>query len=229
VTDEVRGLQLTEEQQHEEESKRPDGQQDSGAMVSMATQSFGEEIIAADPSFVPEGEDYEIDIHDDGGDQSPEDQRFDTIVGKLLDIMIEDDFEQKQEAFSSANCHHFEDSEENKLIYMDLFKEYTSQIETYLEQRLQEEVPGFDMEEFYEMLSTREDALVGEVFDMLLSLSDFDTFKDLMLSYKQEKANGSLLDINIRPMMLHVGDEEDGDHRPDLDDHLIVSPAGSGK
>jgi hypothetical protein len=33
-----------------------DGQQDSGAMVSMATQSFGEEIIAADPSFVPEGE-----------------------------------------------------------------------------------------------------------------------------------------------------------------------------
>jgi len=198
-------------------------------MVSMATQSFGEEIIAADPSFVPEGEDYEIDIHDDGGDQSPEDQRFDTIVGKLLDIMIEDDFEQKQEAFSSANCHHFEDSEENKLIYMDLFKEYTSQIETYLEQRLQEEVPGFDMEEFYEMLSTREDALVGEVFDMLLSLSDFDTFKDLMLSYKQEKANGSLLDINIRPMMLHVGDEEDGDHRPDLDDHLIVSPAGSGK
>lgn len=120
--------------------------------------------------------------------------------------------------------------------------------------------------------STREECLVGEVFEMLLSLSDFDTFKELMLSYKQvrhgvawhwqsvcawegaywypnpgplvghqqlighpyachtqEKMNGSLLDINIRPMMLHIGDEEDGDHRPDLDDHLIVSPAGSGK
>jgi hypothetical protein len=75
--------------------------------------------------------------------------------------MIEDDFEQKQEAFSSANCHHFEDSEENKLIYMDLFKEYTSQIETYLEQRLQEEVPGFDMEEFYEMLRWEDGACLG--------------------------------------------------------------------
>lgn len=47
--------------------------------------------------------------------------------------------------------------------------------------------------------------------------------------WPQEQANGSLLDISIRPMMLHVGEEEDGDPRPDLDDHLIVSPAGSGK
>lgn len=33
--------------------------------------------------------------------------------------------------------------------------------------------------------STRQENLVGEVFEMLLSLSDFDTFKELMLSYKQ--------------------------------------------
>jgi len=198
-------------------------------MVSVDAQGFGEEIIAADPTFVPEGEDCEIDFQDDGGDQSPEDQRFDMIIGKLLDILIEEDFEKKQAAFSSANCRHFEDNEENKLIYMDLFQEYTKLMESYLEQRLQEEVPHFDMEQFYEMLSTREDCLVGEVFEMLLSLSDFDTFKELMLSYKQEQANGSLLDISIRPMMLHVGEEEDGDPRPDLDDHLIVSPAGSGK
>lgn len=35
---------------------------------------------------------------------------------------------------------------------MDLFKEYTTLIESYLEQRLQQEIPNFDMEQFYEML-----------------------------------------------------------------------------
>mmetsp|Transcript_40678 Transcript_40678/g.96725 ORF Transcript_40678/g.96725 Transcript_40678/m.96725 type:complete len:85 (-) Transcript_40678:287-541(-) len=68
------------------------------------------------------------------------------------DILISDEFEDKQTTFFRENCRHFEDTEENKLIYMDLFKEYTSLIETHLEAQLAAEVPDFDLEHFYELI-----------------------------------------------------------------------------
>lgn len=69
-----------------------------------------------------------------------------------VDILIEDEFEEKQNKLLEENCHHFEATEENKLIYMDIFKKYTELIETHLEQRLQEEVEEFNMDLFYELL-----------------------------------------------------------------------------
>eukprot|EP00192_Tetraselmis_astigmatica_P019979 CAMPEP_0117651750 /NCGR_PEP_ID=MMETSP0804-20121206/2260_1 /TAXON_ID=1074897 /ORGANISM="Tetraselmis astigmatica, Strain CCMP880" /LENGTH=219 /DNA_ID=CAMNT_0005457751 /DNA_START=133 /DNA_END=792 /DNA_ORIENTATION=+ len=192
----------------------------------------GEEIIAADPVFgdVLGGDDglfADIDIVDGGSNQPPEDLYFDNVVGTLMDILIEDEFEHKQNTFCKEHCHHFEDTEENKLVYMDIYSMYTELIESYLDRRLQEEIADFEMDKFYDLLSTREDRLVGEVFEMLLSLSDFSTFKELMLSYKKEKEEGNLFGISVRPMMLHVEEEEDGEHRPDLDDQLIVSPVST--
>ena len=52
--------------------------------------------------------------------------------------------------------------------------------------RLKASVPGFDMLAFMEMLDARKEELMGEVFDLLLSLGDFETFKEVMLSYKRE-------------------------------------------
>ena len=52
--------------------------------------------------------------------------------------------------------------------------------------RLKATVPGFDMLAFMEMLDARKEELMGEVFDLLLSLGDFETFKEVMLSYKRE-------------------------------------------
>ena len=43
---------------------------------------------------------------------------------------------------------HFEASEENKLIYMDLFKKYQEQIEQFLMKGLSESIEAFSMEEF---------------------------------------------------------------------------------
>ena len=189
----------------------------------------GDEIIAADPVFdgsLGEEDSGDLDIIDAGTSQSSDDLFFDLVVGKLMDILIEEDFEEKQSEFFSKHCSCFEDTEENKLEYMDIYKQYTELIETYLDQRLHAEVEGFDMDRFYELLSTREECLVGEVFEMLLSLSDFDTFKELMLSHKNEKQNGSLFDIHVRPMKLQLDEDGDGEHRPDLDDQLIVSPVG---
>ena len=43
---------------------------------------------------------------------------------------------------------------------------------------------GFSMAEFSGMLEHRKDELYGDVFDLLMTLSSFDAFKELMLAYK---------------------------------------------
>jgi ADP-ribosylation factor 2-binding protein len=206
------------------------GVQGLGLCVKGDEMPTGDEIIAADPVFDgslgDEDLGSDLDIIDTGSSQSSDDHYFDIVVGKLMDILIEEDFEEKQAAFVEKHCHCFEDTEENKLEYMDIYKQYTDLVETHLDDRLHSEIEDFDMDRFYELLSTREDNLVGEVFEMLLSLSDFNTFKELMLSYKSEQNNGSFFDISIRPMTIKIDEEDDGDLRPDLDDQLIVSPIG---
>ena len=76
---------------------------------------------------------------------------------------------------------HFENTEENKLIYMDIFKKYTDSIEKYIEKRLAEEIPGFKMEVFGQQLKKRKDEIDEQIMDLLLSFSDFAAFKEMML------------------------------------------------
>jgi ADP-ribosylation factor 2-binding protein len=47
--------------------------------------------------------------------------------------VIEDEFEQLKNAFFEKYCDVFEDTEENKLVYMDIFKEYIKQLESYID------------------------------------------------------------------------------------------------
>lgn len=45
-------------------------------------------------------------------------------------IISEEGFSAVQRTFLEKHCHHFEDSEENKFIYTDIFKQYVSSFET---------------------------------------------------------------------------------------------------
>ena len=90
-------------------------------------------------------------------------------------------FEAMQSDFSTAHCMKFEASEENKLIYMTLFKEYTDKTEHFINQKLEEAIPGFSMDRFMQQLETRKDEIDETLMDLLLSLSDFDSFKEQML------------------------------------------------
>ena len=67
----------------------------------------------------------------------------------------------------------FEATEENKLCYTNIFKEYQDQIEGYLMKRLAEDVPDFNMEYFSNELQNRKDEIDEQIMDLLLSLSDF--------------------------------------------------------
>lgn len=88
-------------------------------------------------------------------------------------------------------------------------------------------VEGFDLAEFVGMLTARKDELDGEVFDMMLTLTEFESFKELMLSYKQEGEQGGFkgleLTLSASGLPVHTDEQEDGEERPDLDMAISVT------
>lgn len=117
--------------------------------------------------------------------------RFVAAIDALEAAVLDPSFRAHVEAWCRANCTAFEDTDENRLEWMDLFQQYTEMIETCLEAALEERVPGFNMAHFMAELERQPDALGGEVFDLLMSLGEWDDFKSLMLSYKMELLGGS--------------------------------------
>ncbi|XP_077993526.1 ADP-ribosylation factor-like protein 2-binding protein isoform X2 [Glandiceps talaboti] len=115
------------------------------------------------------------------------DTKFDITVGHIEDIIMDDEFQDLQTDFMDKYYEEFEDTEENKFIYTDIFKEYTELIEKYLEDQLTQRMEGFSMSEFTKQLVNRKDELNGEIFEMLLTFSDFIAFKEMFIDYKEEK------------------------------------------
>ena len=67
------------------------------------------------------------------------------------------------------------------MVYTTVFKEYTDVIETYLNAQLEGRVPDFSMERFITLLKDRKDQIDEVLMDLLLSFSEFESFKEMML------------------------------------------------
>ncbi|KXZ48546.1 hypothetical protein GPECTOR_27g717 [Gonium pectorale] len=188
-----------------------------------------DDVDLCDGELLGDGDDEEINFVDDGSKLSDETRRFDRIVGALEDVLMDPEFEELREGFCRENCQHFEDSDENKLIYTDIFSKYTELVESMIESKLKQAVPGFSMAEFMTLLESHKDNLMAEVFDLLLSLADFEAFKEVMLSYKRDASSeGPAFEINCTPLKIYTEEQEDGDARPDLDRMLKISPMAAG-
>ncbi len=59
--------------------------------------------------------------------------------------------------------HVLQDSDENKLVYTELFERYCTLLESNLDAALSAAVPGFDMGGFIGMVEERQDELASEV------------------------------------------------------------------
>ncbi|XP_040573958.1 ADP-ribosylation factor-like protein 2-binding protein isoform X2 [Lepeophtheirus salmonis] len=106
-----------------------------------------------------------------------EPSNFDKIVGCIEDIVIEDEFQELQQTLLDKHYIHFDENlEENKFIYTEIFEEYTSRVETFIETELKFE--------------ERKSSLEGEVFDMLFTLTDFMAFKEMFIDYKIVRETG---------------------------------------
>jgi ADP-ribosylation factor 2-binding protein len=122
---------------------------------------------------------------------SAEETEFDMVCGAIEEILVGDEeFLSTQRGFCEKHCDVFSDSEENKIEYTALFEEYTGLMERTLEERLAAKVPGFKMRRFELQLVDRKDEIGGEIFDLLLSFSDFEEFKATMLAHKASTRQG---------------------------------------
>ncbi|XP_071613356.1 ADP-ribosylation factor-like protein 2-binding protein isoform X2 [Heliangelus exortis] len=104
----------------------------------------------------------------------------------------ESDFQLIQRTFMEKHYQEFEDSEENKLIYTSIFNEYISLVEKYIEDKLLARIPGFNMTAFTMSLQQHKDEMTGDLFDILLTFTDFLAFKRMFLDYRAEKEGRSV-------------------------------------
>lgn len=120
---------------------------------------------------------------------------FDAIIGCIENIIMEEKFQHLQQSFMDKYYLEFDDSDENKLSYTPIFTEYVDLLEKHLEQQLMERIPDFDMNSFTQLLVQHKEEVPPDIFDMLLTFTDFMAFKELFLEYRAEK-EGRGLDLS---------------------------------
>lgn len=67
-------------------------------------------------------------------------------------IVVDEEFLKLHNDFMEKNWQEFSEEEENKLEYMDIFKEYVNAIEKYIEKELRSQISDFKMHEFERQL-----------------------------------------------------------------------------
>lgn len=134
------------------------------------------------------------------------DTKFDITIGHIEEIVMEDEFQTMQHDFLEKYYTEFDDTEENKFIYTDIHREYVSLVEHYLDEELSNRLPDFCMSDFTKQLMERKDELDGEIFEMLLTFSDFMAFKEMFLDFKADK-EGRSIDLSQGITVTHI----DGD------------------
>ncbi|XP_048731840.1 ADP-ribosylation factor-like protein 2-binding protein isoform X1 [Ostrea edulis] len=152
------------------------------------------------------------------------DTKFDEAVGHIEDIIMEDEFQTLQNNFMEKYYLEFEDTEENKFCYTDIHREYIELIEKYLEEELSKRIENFSMGEFTKVIMERKNELEGEIFEMLLTFSDFVAFKEMFLDYRAEKEGRNVdLSMGITVTSLQGGPDDEDD---DMEDHDMHFPGG---
>jgi ADP-ribosylation factor 2-binding protein len=122
----------------------------------------------------------------------PETIQFDRTIGLIEDLMMDDEFRSIQQTFLKKYAHEFDpDLDENKFIYTDIHREYLVIIEDFVLNKIKCSQPNFNLELFMKQLESRQDELEGEIFEFLLTFTDFLAFKEWMLDHRR-----STLDIN---------------------------------
>ncbi|EPY82995.1 ADP-ribosylation factor-like protein 2-binding protein [Camelus ferus] len=108
---------------------------------------------------------------------------FDVVVGSLEDIIMDAEFQELQRNFMDKYYQEFEDSEENKLTYTVIFNEYLSLREKYIEEQIVEQIPAFNTAAFTTTLKHHQDEVTHDIFNVLLTFTDFLAFKEMFLEY----------------------------------------------
>ena len=151
------------------------------------------------------------------GSGNYDDDYFDMVVGHMQDTVFDPKFTEAQAKFFADFSKEFDSTEENKMIYTEIFQKYKVSIESYIENKLVERIPGFKMATFLKLLEKRAGQIDDQLADTLLSCTDFLLFKQLMLEHKPvEKKVDLELGIAGKKAKFHAEEQSDGEEMPDL-------------
>ncbi|XP_015182739.1 PREDICTED: ADP-ribosylation factor-like protein 2-binding protein [Polistes dominula] len=128
-------------------------------------------------------------------EQTTKIELFDVIIGHIEDLLLDYGFYDLQNKFLEKYWTTFEPAEENKLIYTEIFNEYNAIIETHIVNHLKQIIPHFNMDIFLRDLRENKADLDGEVFDILSTITDFQSFKEMVLDYRAVK-EGTVPDLS---------------------------------
>eukprot|EP00633_Aureoumbra_lagunensis_P000383 CAMPEP_0197298200 /NCGR_PEP_ID=MMETSP0890-20130614/42879_1 /TAXON_ID=44058 ORGANISM="Aureoumbra lagunensis, Strain CCMP1510" /NCGR_SAMPLE_ID=MMETSP0890 /ASSEMBLY_ACC=CAM_ASM_000533 /LENGTH=154 /DNA_ID=CAMNT_0042775775 /DNA_START=1 /DNA_END=465 /DNA_ORIENTATION=+ len=109
---------------------------------------------------------------------------FDSTIGALEEILMGEAFSALQTSFFKDHASIFEDSDENKHEYFDIFQKYSQTMEKFIIDGLSEKVEHFSIDKFSQLLVSRKDEFPGDVLDLIMGLSDFTEFKQMMVAFK---------------------------------------------
>jgi len=133
-----------------------------------------------------------------------ETRRFDEIIGALEDVLVDPAFISLQSAFLHQHCHEFpsqSSTSENSFHQTVRHQEYCSLIEGAIEQHLHSQIPNFSVAELSNLIrrfetqqlstddptnESAESSQYNEVIDLLLTITDFQHFKQLMQETQEE-------------------------------------------
>jgi len=121
-------------------------------------------------------------------------KRFDEIMGTIEEIIMSDTFQELQYNFMEKYYKEFDDTEENKFVYTDIFKEYSGIVENCLESELVRRIPDFSMPKFSKSLQAHKKEITDDIFDMFLTFTDFMAFKEMFVDYRADK-EGKNIDL----------------------------------
>jgi hypothetical protein len=109
------------------------------------------------------------------------------IFNAIADEITQVEFQNDQNEFYAKHMDKFEDTEENKLEYTQVYEAYIEILEQMIEAKLGAKFPQEDIDTFYEgfknNMNTYEQ-MNRDAVDILFGFLDFDKFKKNILSYK---------------------------------------------
>ena len=114
-------------------------------------------------------------------------EKFDQTIGLIEDLIMDDEFRLVQQEFLDQFAKEFDPKvDENKFIYTDIHQQYLKIIEDFILNRIKKSQKDFHLETFMKQLESHQDEFDSEIFEILLTFTDFLAFKQWMLDHRQE-------------------------------------------
>ena len=133
------------------------------------------------------------------------------IFQSIVTITTSPDFQKGQQEFYHKKKDIFNEDEENKLEYTDVYQDYVHLMEQILDVQLKSETHGHSEEEvdtFYQTFAQHKDAykeINDDVMDLLFGLVDFTKFKTSVLEYKKGCVDHDAKEVDVENKKLISG------------------------